>query len=234
MWGLGDWEQAYLTLDPAYEAAQVEVFGQMALKGYIYRGLKPVHWSPSSRTALAEAELEYPDGHVSPSIYALMPLTELTPAAQAAVGNGERPYLAIWTTTPWTLPGNLAVAVHPEVTYAVVTSGSYPPVIVAAALVEKWQGVVGQEVTVTRRFPGKVLEFCHYQHPLFDRQGVVVLGSMSRWSRGRDWCTRRRGMVWRTIRWGKSTGCPCCRRWMKPGALPQRRGVRRTVCTPGG
>ncbi|MEN9258157.1 MAG: isoleucine--tRNA ligase [Gloeomargarita sp. SRBZ-1_bins_9] len=172
----GDWEQAYLTLDPAYEAAQVEVFGQMALKGYIYRGLKPVHWSPSSRTALAEAELEYPDGHVSPSIYALMPLTELTPAAQAAVGDGERPYLAIWTTTPWTLPGNLAVAVHPEVTYAVVTSGSYPPVIVAAALVEKWQGVVGQEVTVTRRFPGKVLEFCHYQHPLFDRQGVVVLG----------------------------------------------------------
>ncbi|MCS7030809.1 MAG: isoleucine--tRNA ligase [Gloeomargarita sp. SKYG116] len=172
----GDWDNAYLTLDPEYEAAQIDVFGQMALKGYIYRGLKPVHWSPSSRTALAEAELEYPDGHVSPSIYALMRLTELTPPARAVLGEWDELYLAIWTTTPWTLPGNLAVAVHPEITYAVVISDSQGPVIVAADLVNKWRDVVAQEVTVARTFPGKILEFCHYQHPLFDRQGVVVLG----------------------------------------------------------
>ena len=117
----GDWEHPYLTLNPEYEAAQIGVFGQMVLKGYIYRGLKTVHWSPSSRTALAEAELEYPEGHTSRSIYAAFWMTK--PAA--AVKEVLKPFLpnlgvAIWTTTPWTIPGNLAVAVNPELTYAVV------------------------------------------------------------------------------------------------------------------
>lgn len=73
----GDWEDPYLTLDPKYEAAQLRVFSQMLLKGHIYRGRKPVHWSPSSQTALAESELEYPEGHVSPSIYVAFPLEKL-------------------------------------------------------------------------------------------------------------------------------------------------------------
>ncbi len=121
----GDWEHPYLTLNPEYEAAQIGVFGQMVLKGYIYRGLKTVHWSPSSRTALAEAELEYPEGHVSRSIYAGFRMTKPAPAVKDVL----EPFLpnlgvAIWTTTPWTIPGNLAVAVNPELTYAVVEVAS--------------------------------------------------------------------------------------------------------------
>ncbi|NET58889.1 MAG: isoleucine--tRNA ligase [Symploca sp. SIO2E6] len=117
----GDWEHPYLTLNPGYEAAQIGVFGEMFLKGYIYRGLKTVHWSPSSRTALAEAELEYPEGHISRSIYAAFWMIKPAVAVQEVL----EPFLphlgvGIWTTTPWTIPGNLAVAVNPELTYAVV------------------------------------------------------------------------------------------------------------------
>lgn len=117
----GDWDNPYLTLKAEYEAAQIGVFGQMVLKGYIYRGLKPVHWSPSSKTALAEAELEYPEGHTSPSIYVAFPMTEL-PAALKLDLEDYLPALgvAVWTTTPWTIPANLAVSVNPELTYTVV------------------------------------------------------------------------------------------------------------------
>ncbi|HBY80425.1 MAG TPA: isoleucine--tRNA ligase, partial [Cyanobacteria bacterium UBA11148] len=107
----GDWEHPYLTMTPEYEAAQIGVFGQMVLKGYIYRGLKPVHWSPSSQTALAEAELEYPEGHTSRSLYAAFPITkageEVKDLLESYISNLG---VAIWTTTPWTIPGNLAVA----------------------------------------------------------------------------------------------------------------------------
>ncbi|MGB2926851.1 MAG: class I tRNA ligase family protein, partial [Limnothrix sp.] len=99
----GDWENPYLTMTPDYEAAQIEVFGEMALKGYIYRGLKPVHWSPSSQTALAEAELEYPEGHTSQSIYVSFPITELSESAKEVLGDyADSLGVAIWTTTPWT------------------------------------------------------------------------------------------------------------------------------------
>ncbi len=119
----GDWQHPYMTLTPDYEAAQIGVFGKMVLNGHIYRGLKPVHWSPSSKTALAEAELEYPEGHTSRSIYAAFPMI-----AAGETGGTIAPYLptlkvAIWTTTPWTIPANLAVAVNPELTYAVVEVG---------------------------------------------------------------------------------------------------------------
>lgn len=101
------WEKPYLTLDPDYEAAQIEVFGQMALKKYIYRGRKPVHWSPSSRTALAEAELEYPEGHVSKSIYASFRVLELSSTSRGLLEEFLPDLcLAIWTTTPWTIPAN--------------------------------------------------------------------------------------------------------------------------------
>ncbi len=124
----GDFTHPYLTLQPEYEAAQIGVFGDMFLKGYIYRGLKPVHWSPSSKTALAEAELEYPEGHTSRSIYAAFPVTGLSEALKSTLGE----YLpdlgvAIWTTTPWTIPGNLAVAVNGELNYAVVEVAPHPP-----------------------------------------------------------------------------------------------------------
>jgi isoleucyl-tRNA synthetase len=179
----GDWEHPYLTLKPEYEAAQIGVFGQMFLKGYIYRGLKPVHWSPSSKTALAEAELEYPEGHVSRSIYAAFPVTSLGEGVKSLLGE----YLpdlgvAVWTTTPWTIPGNLAVAVNGELDYAVVSrpdaeaQRGFKYLIVAAELVERLAATLGVELTVKATLKGSDLEHSSYRHPLFDRESPVVVG----------------------------------------------------------
>ncbi len=177
----GDWEHPYLTLMPEYEAAQIGVFGQMALKGYIYRGLKPVHWSPSSQTALAEAELEYPEGHTSRSVYAAFPITHAGEAAKDILA----PFMAslavaIWTTTPWTLPGNLAVALNPELTYAVVEASSalsqYQYLIVAAALVETLAATFDTSLTVKATILGKDLEHTTYRHPLYERESAIVIG----------------------------------------------------------
>lgn len=120
----GDWESPYLTLRPEYEAAQIGVFGDMFLKGHIYRGRKPVHWSPSSRTALAEAELEYPEEHVSKSCYCALEAESVPATApdefKTALSQNLL-YLSIWTTTPWTIPANRAVAVNAKLTYALVS-----------------------------------------------------------------------------------------------------------------
>ncbi len=128
----GDFENPYLTLQPEFEAAQIEVFGEMFKKGYIFRGRKPVHWSPSSRTALAEAELEYPEGHVSKSIYVGFEVDE----ASESLKEFDGLKVAIWTTTPWTMPANLAVAVNPELTYAVVEHEKTGKLLVAHDLAE--------------------------------------------------------------------------------------------------
>ncbi|MEP0870622.1 isoleucine--tRNA ligase [Trichocoleus desertorum AS-A10] len=179
----GDWEHPYLTLTPAYEAAQIGVFGQMVLKGHIYRGRKPVYWSPSSKTALAEAELEYPEGHTSRSLYAAFPMTGLSDTAQEAFG----PYLpdlkvAIWTTTPWTIPANMAVSVNPKLNYAVVEVGASDRLpdtkylIVAAELVERLSEVLGTTLTIKATLKGQALEHSTYRHPLFDRESPIVVG----------------------------------------------------------
>jgi isoleucyl-tRNA synthetase len=174
----GDWEHPYLTMQPEYEAAQIGVFGQMVLKGYIYRGLKPVYWSPSSQTALAEAELEYPDGHTSRSLYAAFPVVSLSKSAAAL-----QPYLselgvAIWTTTPWTIPANLAVAVNPDLKYSVVEAAGMPfrYLIVATELVERLAKLFATELTVKATVSGKDLEHSTYRHPLFDRESPIVIG----------------------------------------------------------
>jgi isoleucyl-tRNA synthetase len=181
----GDWDHPYLTLKPEYEAAQIGVFGEMFLKGYIYRGLKPVHWSPSSKTALAEAELEYPEGHVSRSIYTAFPVTKVAEGLKSSL-DGLLPDLgvAVWTTTPWTIPGNLAVAVNGALEYAVVEVSrtdtamqrGFKYLIVAAELVERLVAILDAELTVKATFPGKDLEHTTYRHPLFDRESQVVVG----------------------------------------------------------
>ncbi len=186
----GDWENPYLTLKPEYEAAQIEVFRDMVFKGYIYRGLKPVHWSPSSQTALAEAELEYPENHTSPSIYACFPVTKLGEKAQNLQEFLPDLGVAIWTTTPWTIPGNLAVAVNGNLDYAVVEVN--PPVsdsplskggwgglkflIIAQDLVESLSNTLELNLTVKTPIKGADLELSTYQHPLFDRESPVVIG----------------------------------------------------------
>ena len=181
----GDWDHPYLTLKPEYEAAQIGVFGEMFLKGYIYRGLKPVHWSPSSKTALAEAELEYPEGHVSRSIYTAFPVTKVAEGLKSSL-DGLLPDLgvAVWTTTPWTIPGNLAVAVNGALEYAVVEVSrtdtamqrGFKYLIVAAELVERLVAILDAKLTVKATFPGKDLEHTTYRHPLFDRESQVVVG----------------------------------------------------------
>lgn len=201
----GDWENPYLTLQPEYEAAQIEVFGKMALNGYIYRGLKPVHWSPSSQTALAEAELEYPEGHTSRSIYASFKVTKLGEKAQSLVEFMPNLEVAIWTTTPWTIPGNLAVAVNGNLDYAVVevifpniprqggtesviplqedndsvrgeTKSGVRYLIVAKDLVESLSNTLGCELTIKTVVKGEELELSTYKHPLFDRESPIVIG----------------------------------------------------------
>ena len=189
-WGIwGDWDRPYLTLRPPYEAAQIAVFGAMVLAGHVYRGLKPVHWSPSSRTALAEAELEYPDGHVSPSVYVAFPVVQL-PAALAGrlgdlaidtTGDGGGLAVTVWTTTPWTLPANLAVAVNPEIAYAVCRDAAAVAdqprhLVVAADLVESLRERLGRPLQPLLTVRGAELEGLLYRHPLFDRRSPVVIG----------------------------------------------------------
>jgi isoleucyl-tRNA synthetase len=172
----GNWDNPYLTLKPEYEAAQIGVFGQMALKGYIYRGFKPVYWSPSSQTALAEAELEYPEGHTSRSIYVSFKVKSLSKTAQPLLADYlPKLKVAIWTTTPWTIPGNLAVSLNPDLTYAVVACGN-DYLIVAADLVAPLTETLASTLQVITTLPGKALEHSTYQHPLFERQGPLVLG----------------------------------------------------------
>ncbi|WP_072621775.1 isoleucine--tRNA ligase [Spirulina major] len=176
----GDWENPYLTLKPEYEAAQIGVFGKMALNGYIYRGLKAVHWSPSSKTALAEAELEYPEGHTSRSIYAAFTITHLAPTAESLREFLPDLGVAIWTTTPWTIPGNLAVAVNSALTYAVVEIeqplSGHRYWLVAADLVETLAAKFATPLTVKTTIAGAALEHCTYRHPLYDRTSPIVIG----------------------------------------------------------
>ncbi|MEO1002226.1 MAG: isoleucine--tRNA ligase [Cyanobacteria bacterium J06638_7] len=191
-WGIwADWEAPYLTLQKAYEAAQIGVFGAMVLAGHIYRGLKPVHWSPSSRTALAEAELEYPEGHISPSVTVAFPVVELPPALAkrlaakgVTVGDAGGLAVAIWTTTPWTLPANLAVSVNGRLDYAICTvaprAGTAAPaarhLVVAAELRESLESTLGLQLRPVLAVKGTELEGILYRHPLLERRGPVVLG----------------------------------------------------------
>ena len=132
----GDFEKPYLTLQPEFEAAQIRVFGEMFQKGFIFRGRKPVHWSPSSRTALAEAELEYPENHISKSIYVAFEIVEASDALKEYHSRDKPVKVAIWTTTPWTMPANMAIAVNPELSYSVVNHESTGKLIVATDLIE--------------------------------------------------------------------------------------------------
>jgi isoleucyl-tRNA synthetase len=178
-----DWDKPYLTLDPAYEAAQLGVFGAMALNGHIYRGKKPVHWSPSTRTALAEAELEYPEGHTSRSIYVAMELVGPSPALATLLA-GATASLAIWTTTPWTIPANLAIAINEKIQYALVEVGGRKLVVakeLAAALgatLSRQADPAAEPLAVTHlgSLSGAELAGSTYRHPLEPRESAVVVG----------------------------------------------------------
>ncbi|EEG76478.1 isoleucine--tRNA ligase [Dethiobacter alkaliphilus] len=168
----GDWDNPYVTLKPEFEARQIEVFGEMANKGYIYKGLKPVHWCPQCETALAEAEIEYAE-HKSPSIYVRFNVTD----AKGKIADPENVWFVIWTTTPWTIPANLAISLHPDFTYVRVRTPKHGDLILAEELfgdVMETFEITGYEVVA--KYKGKELEGIVCKHPLYDRESVVVLG----------------------------------------------------------
>lgn len=174
---MGDFENPYLTLQPAFEAAQIGVFGDMFLNGFIYRGRKPVHWSPSSKTALAEAELEYPEGHISKSIYVGFQVEE---ASEALEEWKDGLKVAIWTTTPWTIPANLAVAVNTELSYAVVEHEKTGRLLVATDLIDtlarKLDLPESETFQTLTTLPGASLIGTTYRHPLTPRTSPILAG----------------------------------------------------------
>ncbi|KAK6538723.1 isoleucine-tRNA ligase [Orbilia ellipsospora] len=168
-WGvIGDWENAYRTMDPDYEVRQLRVFKEMIKKGLIYRHFKPVYWSPSSRTALAEAELEYDENHVSKAATIKFPLANLG-SYLSSLPNIDKETIgaAIWTTTPWSIPGNRAILVHPGLNYVVVKSSNHGQLLAGEERVEHLQKLMGEELEILiKDIPGKALLDVTYSHPL--------------------------------------------------------------------
>jgi len=164
---LGDYDHPYVTLDPKYESHEIDVFAAMALKGLIYKGLKPVYWSPSSETALAEAEVEYKD----------IPARTLYVFFDFSDGKGVVPSDAkviVWTTTPWTIPADLAVTLNPLFEYGLFQTekGKF---VFLASLKEKIVGALGfQQCDLLKTFKGKDLELATVHHPLYDRLSTVI------------------------------------------------------------
>ena len=168
----GDWENPYLTLKPEYEAEQIRVFGEMVKKGYIYRGQKAIYWSPTSETALAEAEIEYKEKK-SPSIYVAFPVLD---------GKEKLPeketYVVIWTTTPWTIPANMAIALHEDLSYSLVQVGS-KKYLMATELVEDVLKAIeldGEDHQLVGTWQGKELAGVVCRHPFYDRKSPIVFG----------------------------------------------------------
>lgn len=173
---IGDWERPYLTLTHDFEAKQIEIFGEMAKKGYIYKGLKPVYWCPHDETALAEAEIEYQDEPCS-SIYVKFAVTDDKGVITKAIGTTENVYFVIWTTTTWTLPGNLAISVNPFFEYDLVRVPNGEIYVLAKELVKSVMdaaGIDSWEVLAT--LLGSDLEMMKTQHPLMDRDSLVITG----------------------------------------------------------
>ena len=171
---LGEWERPYLTMNYPYEAVIVREFGKFALNGCIHQSKKPVYWCTSCRTALAEAEVEYEE-HSSPSIFVKFPMisdlsTHFPPL------KGKKVYIVIWTTTPWTIPANLAIALHPDLDYVVADVGNHEAFILAEGLFYLCMDSFGiDQYTILDTFKAPVLENLKARHPLYDRESLIVL-----------------------------------------------------------
>ena len=175
---LGDWSNPYLTMAPAFQATIVRALGTFVKRGLVYKGKKPVHWCLKDRTALAEAEVEY-ENHTSPSIYVEFPLS---PADKGELGKrlasleGMNVTVLIWTTTPWTIPANMAVAFHPDVDYSAFAFEGRA-VIVADALAKTVGETTGKPLGhALASFKGSTLEKVLFRHPFYERDSVAVVG----------------------------------------------------------
>lgn len=169
----GDWDDPYLTMSTEYEAAIIAVFAQLALAGYVYRGLKPIFWCPACETALAEAEIEY-GPHVASSIYVRFPLKS-DPKGIFEDLTSDRVFAVIWTTTPWTIPANVALAVHPDFTYAVIDAGGVYYLLAEDLIARTARAIGVEDYSIVRTIDGVDLEGAAFAHPIYDRQSVVVL-----------------------------------------------------------
>ena len=166
---VGDYDHPYITLQKQFEAHQIRIFGKMAMDGLIYKGLKPVYWSPSSESALAEAEIEYKDVK-SPTIF-----------VKFAVKDGKGildtdTSFVIWTTTPWTIPANLAICLNPDLTYALVDSEKGKLIVLEEMVDALWAKFGLEKKEILKTFKGRELEMITCQHPLYDRESLIILG----------------------------------------------------------
>lgn len=172
--GIGDWNEPYLTMSCSYEATIVREFYKFVEAGYVYKGKKPVHWCPSCVTALAEAEVEYGDKE-SPSVYVKFSVENETLGERLPGLIGKKVFILIWTTTPWTLPANLALAVHPDVQYVAFETGN-EVYIFAEELLDSLKEKLELTGAVIGRFQGKELDGVTAGHPFIDRKSNVILG----------------------------------------------------------
>ena len=174
---IGDWEHPYLTLKPEFEAKQIELFGAMANKGYIYKGLKPVYWCPTCDTALAEAEIEYNEDKCL-SIYVKFHVLDDKGGKLREMGakDLDKTYFVIWTTTTWTLPGNMAICVGPAFEYCVVSANGEYYVMAKELVPAAMKAAHIEEYEILGSCLGNELEYMTYQHPFIDRQSPVILG----------------------------------------------------------
>jgi isoleucyl-tRNA synthetase len=170
---LGRWEDPYLTMSAEYEAVIAQAFVDFLDQGYVYKGLKPVHWCIHDRTALAEAEVEY-ENRSSPSIYVRFRLNADGGSLDPALA-GREVYALIWTTTPWTIPANVAISFHPKFEYVAVDAPE-GVTIVAEGLLAQVSETMGWDGTVLARFPGTKLERAIFRHPFMDRDSIGLLG----------------------------------------------------------
>ena len=174
---IGDWEHPYVTLDKNFEAKQIEVFGAMAAKGYIYKGLKPVYWCPADQTALAEAEIEYADDPCT-TIFVKFPVSD-DKGKLSKYCDLSKTYFVIWTTTPWTLPGNMAICLNAEFEYILLETPSGEVYVLAKELAEsvcKAAKIDFSACKVLGTLKGEEFELMRAKHPLFDRDSVVLNG----------------------------------------------------------
>ena len=170
---LGDWAHPYLTMNPSFEAEEVKVFGRMYQRGYIYKGLKPVYWCPHDETALAEAEIEYQDDPCT-TVYVKFPMHD--DLGKLGEFDKSKLFFVIWTTTIWTLPGNLAIALHPDESYAVVKAPNGELYIMAEALTEKVMGIGGfDSYEIVETHPGSFYENMLASHPFLPKTSRLVL-----------------------------------------------------------
>ncbi len=172
---IGDWNDPYITLKKEFEATQIEIFAEMAQKGYIYKGLKPVYWCPECKTALAEAEIEYAEDPCF-SIYVKFPVSDDMGKIKALGVDPDKTFFVIWTTTTWTLPGNVAVCVGPEFNYVVVKSGDENYIMAEELYKSAFEAAGIEEYEVVAEIKGSELEYIKTRHPFLDRESLVIVG----------------------------------------------------------